>query len=95
MTPKKPTPLPSSSPSIAKRRAPIGRRPAADPASAWVQQVESVMATTKAWVYTARLTIDVTPELRGRIKVLAFQRGVTAVEMLRELLEREFPEGAP
>jgi predicted DNA-binding protein len=60
-----------------------------------VQQVESVMATTKAWVYTARLTIDVTPELRGRIKVLAFRRGMTAVEMLRELLEREFPEGSP
>jgi hypothetical protein len=82
-------------PSNRQRRAPIGRRPAADPASAWVQQVESVMATTKAWVYTARLTIDVTPELRGRIKVLAFQRGMTAVEMLRELLEREFPEGSP
>ena len=44
---------------------------------------------------TARLTIDVTPAMRGRIKVAAFQRGATAVEMLRELLEREFPEGAP
>lgn len=41
--------------------------------------------------YTARLTIDVTPELRGRIKVMAFQRGVTVADMLRELLAREFP----
>ena len=79
--------------STPQRRAPIGRRPGADPASAWVQQVDAVIATAKASVYTARLTIDVTPVLRGRIKVEAFQRGVTAVEMLRALLEREFPEG--
>ncbi len=77
-----------------QRRAPIGRRPGADPASAWVQQVDAVIATAKASIYTARLTVDVTPVMRGRIKVVAFQRGVTAVEMLRELLEREFPEGA-
>ncbi len=53
------------------------------------------MTSAKASIYTARLTIDVTPALRGRIKVVAFQRGVTAVEMLREMLEREFPQGAP
>lgn len=41
--------------------------------------------------FTARLTIDVTPALRGRIKVAAFQRGVTVADMLRELLAREFP----
>lgn len=40
---------------------------------------------------TARLTIDITPELRGRIKIAAFQRGVTVADMLRELLAREFP----
>ena len=78
-----------------RQRAPIGRRPGADPASTWVQQVDAVMTIAKASVYTARLTIDVTPVMRGRIKVVAFQRGITAVEMLRELLEREFPEGAP
>lgn len=42
--------------------------------------------------YTARLTIDVTPILRGRIKVTAFQRGQTVADMLRALLEREFPD---
>ncbi len=42
--------------------------------------------------YTARLTIDVTPMLRGRIKVTAFQRGLTVADMLRTLLEREFPD---
>ncbi len=41
------------------------------------------------------LTIDVTPVLRGRIKVSAFERGVTTADMLRELLEREFGEGTP
>ena len=42
---------------------------------------------------TARLTIDVTAELRGRIKIIAFERGVTVAEMLRQLLEREYPAG--
>lgn len=40
--------------------------------------------------FTARLTIDITPELRGRIKVAAFRRGITVAAMLRELLDGEF-----
>jgi len=48
----------------------------------------------KADLFTARLTIDVTPELRGRIKVAAFQHGVTVADMLRDLLSREFPDNA-
>ena len=44
-------------------------------------------------IFSARLTIDVTPALRGRIKITAFQRGVTVADMLRDLLAREFPEG--
>lgn len=79
--------------SAAPKRAPIGRRPAADPASAWVRQADAPEAVAKASIYTARLTIDVTPALRGRIKVIAFKRGITAAEMLRELLEREFGGG--
>ena len=42
--------------------------------------------------FTARLTIDITPELRGRIKVAAFRRGITVADMLRALLAREFPD---
>ena len=80
--------------STAAKRASIGRRPAADPASAWVRLADAPDAPSKASVYTARLTIDVPPALRGRIKVVAFERGVTAAEMLRALLEREFPGGA-
>ncbi|KAB2756649.1 hypothetical protein [Brucella anthropi] len=50
-----------------------------------------------AAAFTARLTIDVTPELRGRIKVAAFRRGITVADMLRDLLAHEFPpdEGEP
>lgn len=77
------------------KRAPIGRKPSADPASSWVRQTGGPQIADKASVYTARLTIDVTPGLRGRIKVAAFSRGVTASELLRDLLEREFEEGAP
>jgi hypothetical protein len=84
----------TSTPPGAPRRAPIGRKPAADPASTWVRQADAAEVAVKASLYTARLTIDVTPALRGRIKVLAFQRDVTAAEMLRELLEREYGEGA-
>jgi hypothetical protein len=45
--------------------------------------------------FTARLTIDVTPAHRGRIKIAAFARGQTVADMLRELLDREFPEVTP
>ena len=78
-------------PAAKPHRAPIGRRPGADPASTWVRQADAP-EIPKASIYTARLTIDVTPALRGRIKVVAFRRGITAADMLRELLEREYPE---
>ena len=56
----------------------------------WIRAADSErMADTSA--FSARLTIDITPELRGRIKIIAFQRGVTVADMLRELLAREFP----
>jgi hypothetical protein len=63
---------------------------------AWVRSPDRRAAAADA--YTARLTIDVTPALRGRIKVAAFRRGQTVADMLRALLEREFPDeagGAP
>ena len=45
-----------------------------------------------AAAHSARLTIDITPELRGRIKIAAFQRAQTVADMLRALLAREYPE---
>jgi hypothetical protein len=64
---------------------------------AWVRTPEGPLRPAAANEFSARLTIDVTPELRGRIKVTAFRRGVTVAEMLRTLFEREFPDdaGAP
>ncbi|WP_343312884.1 hypothetical protein AAIB41_08560 [Brucella sp. BE17] len=58
----------------------------------WVRAADAPpTGLTATEAYTARLTIDITPELRGRIKVAAFRRGVTVAVMLRELLVREFP----
>jgi hypothetical protein len=61
-----------------------------DPES-WVRAPEPLANRTPNTEFTARLTIDVTPALRGRIKIAAFQRGVTVADMLRALLDREFP----
>ena len=62
-----------------------------DPES-WIKASEPPPArTSDGAAFTARLTIDITPDLRGRIKIVAFQRGVTVADMLRELLAREFP----
>jgi hypothetical protein len=62
-------------------------------AEAWVRSPESPPSRdAEPSLYTARLTIDVTPGQRGRIKVAAFQRGMTVADMLRTLLAREFPE---
>ena len=47
--------------------------------------------TDTADACSARLTVDITPALRGRIKIAAFHRGVTVADMLRDLLAREFP----
>ncbi|KRE89469.1 chromosome partitioning protein ParB [Frateuria sp. Soil773] len=77
------------------KRIAIGARPPADPhAEAWVRQGDGE-ALQKGDLYTARLTLDVTPALRARIKVSAFTQGVTVAELLRVLLEREFPEYTP
>lgn len=83
------------------KRVAFGAKPATPTADAWVQQgngssaanaASMNAAAAKADIYTARLTIDVTPELRGRVKVAAFKQGVTVAEMIRDLLETSFPE---
>ena len=59
----------------------------------WIKASDASPArATAATAYTARLTIDVTPELRGRIKIAAIRRGITVADMLRDLLAREFPD---
>lgn len=64
------------------KRFGIGARPPANPhADAWVRQGEGA-DVGKTDLYSARLTLDVTPALRARIKVEAFTRGLTVAEML-------------
>ncbi|MCI0540460.1 MAG: hypothetical protein L0Z50_35095 [Verrucomicrobiales bacterium] len=60
---------------------------------AWVRRPEpSALARNARELFTARLTIDITLALRGRIKIAAFQRGQSVTGMLRDLLAREFPD---
>lgn len=69
----------------------------ADPES-WIKAPDRPSPRTDpAAEFSARLTIDVTADMRGRIKIAAFQRGQTVADMLRALFEREFPtsEGEP
>ena len=74
------------------KRVGIGARPPANPhAEAWIRQGDAD-ALGKGDLYTARLTLDVSPALRARIKIAAFGQGVTVADLLRGLLEREFPE---
>jgi len=63
----------------------------------WIKSSTAPPARDPDTAFSARLTIDVTSELRGRIKIAAFRRGVTVADMLRDLLAREFPptEGDP
>ncbi|MBU2232933.1 MAG: hypothetical protein KKG69_16800 [Alphaproteobacteria bacterium] len=60
-------------------------------AEQWIKAADAPPREVAASNFTARLTVDITPDLRGRIKIVAFQHGVTVADMLRALLEREFP----
>lgn len=71
------------------KRIGIGARPLADSqAEAWIRQGAAV-DSGKAERYSARLTLDVTPALRTRIKWAAFAPGLTMAEMLRELMKQQ------
>ena len=62
-------------------------------AESWIRSPDpSSSANVAADLYTARLTVDITPALRRRIKIAAFQRGITVADMLRDLLAREYPD---
>jgi hypothetical protein len=62
-------------------------------ADTWVRTREARSSReSETSLFDARLTNDITPEQRGRIKVTAFQPGQTVADMLRDLLAREFPD---
>jgi len=70
---------------------------AADPAEAWVQTRTAPEggATVTPLVQPAepmkRFTIDVSEGLHKRIKAQCAMRGVKMADIIREMLEREFP----
>lgn len=77
-----------------KLRTGFTSRPGA--AEAWIAGPEDATPPTALSppANSARLTIDVTPQLRRRLKLAALQRGVSLADMLRELLHREYPDDA-
>lgn len=71
----------------------VGKRKGAEP----VEDASSASATVVAMAPPAepmkRFTIDVTESLHTRIKVQCAARGAKMADVIRELLEREFPAG--
>lgn len=76
-----------------KPRTGFASRPGA--AEAWIAGPEDAAApiAPSPPANSARLTIDVTPQMRRRLKLAALQRGATVADMLRALLHREYPGG--
>jgi hypothetical protein len=82
---------------MTKKRLSLTVKEPARLADTWVQLrtgLDGTEAPSKAHIYTARLTLDITPELRHRIKLAAIGAGSTVADMLRQVLEREYPEPA-
>ena len=86
------TAKPASNGKRSGKRVGIGARPPANPhAEAWIRQ-GSADDLQKGDLYTARLTLDITPAMRSRIKVSAFTQNITKTDLKSDLLEREIPE---
>lgn len=80
---------------MSERSVKRGFAPRPGDAESWIKAPDGPpQRTGDTPAFTARLTIDVTPALRGCIKVAAFRRGITVADMLRDLLAREFPDDA-
>ena len=67
------------------RRSAFAQRPGDSEARRRRIEDRAVERAAKTQRFIARLPIDVTPELRGRIKVMAFQRGQMVTEMPPDL----------
>lgn len=77
-------------------RAMMGRRPANEVSvETWIRASKSDRHRHGAAGpnrYAVRLSVDVSRELRSRIKIAAFTQGSTVAMLLRQLLQREFGE---
>jgi hypothetical protein len=71
------------------KRIGLGAHPLADPRDeVWVRQ-SAIIDNGKVERYSTRLTLDVTPALRTRLKLAAFAPGVTMAKILREVLKQQ------
>lgn len=57
-------------------------------ADRWIKAAEPV-PPTPVEAFTARLTIDVTPDTRRQLKRTALDRGMTLADLVRALIDRE------
>jgi chromosome partitioning protein len=73
------------------RKSAFAQRPGDSEARRRRIEDRAVESAAKTQRFIARLPIDVTPELRGRIKVVAFQRGQMVTKMPCDPRAREFP----
>jgi|TARA_R110000787_G_scaffold191660_4_gene303017 hypothetical protein len=62
-------------------------------AERWIRQ-PSPSASDAAPLFSARLTIDVTPAMRQRLKLVAVTRGTTVADLMRALIDTHFPENS-
>ncbi len=57
-------------------------------ADRWIKAAEPAAPVPRDG-FTARLTIDVTPDTRRRLKRMALDRGTTLADLVRALIDRE------
>ena len=62
-------------------------------AERWIRQ-PAPNASAAATPFSARLTIDVTPVMRQRLKLAAVTRGTTVADLMRALIDAHFPENS-
>lgn len=62
-------------------------------AERWIRQ-PAPNASAAAAPFSARLTIDVTPAMRQRLKLAAVTRGTTVADLMRALIDAHFPENS-
>jgi hypothetical protein len=80
--------MPTQAGTVTDTVAGFATRPGA--AERWIRQ--PVPNASAAAPFSARLTIDVTPAMRQRLKLAAVTRGTTVADLMRALINAHFPD---
>jgi hypothetical protein len=83
--------MPTQAGTVTDTVAGFATRPGA--AERWIRQT-APSASDAAALFSARLTIDVTPAMRQRLKLVAVTRGTTVADLMRALIDAHFPENS-